>query len=108
MEQQRRRQHQPLLSFSVALLAAALLLLFPVASGAVINAAADKTAIQTALDSANPGDTVVVAAGQVNVGDTPLTIPKPGVSLRGAGIGNTTFQSYDNMQYLLHVTGSVP
>lgn len=64
---------------------------------ATIQVAADRAAIQTVLDGLpdtnSAGVTLEIAEGTADFGTTALVINKLGVSLKGAGIGKTIFQT---------------
>ena len=89
----------------VVLTLCALLALPGLASAATINVAADFAAIQAAINGANPGDTVQVAAGTATLGPADIiTIPasKLGLRLVGAGVGQTILQKSSAASYYDH------
>jgi hypothetical protein len=87
------------------------------AEAATINAAScSQNHVQSAVDSANDGDTVVVPAGSASwtnsVLDEPVIVINKGITLIGAGIGKTvitdaTLDNNNNVQEtLIQVSGS--
>lgn len=73
----------------------------PAASATVVNVAANLADIQGALSTVQQGDTIIVGSGEVDLGDTGLVLSIPGVTLQGAGPGQTIIKSNSSSLYTM-------